>query len=333
MATRKKYAGQAEVIIRILFGSPPSLKSFPLPPRLIKFLVHCDQEFHERLLKGKKTKGYTTEQIRSARIALQKQLLVTRMLYPMVVQLANKKPGFTEIAFLGVILKEMINAVNALSKEIFVKSFATWPEPLQKVANEKLNKEKIEERKKGLKSKPSVRHTRSKSADTTLLDIRQLPASPREAHERRTRQKALEIASGIEADADQLSTKLTEARKTVIEKIEYEQGLESVKNLSAEELDLLLNIIRDRDDDELANAVASGVIIQGRARPLSFDGNSEQPGEDYGSTQVTETSTTNSTTTTTSTRPSSSAPLPKTSDIARDSSGDDNSNQTSSENE
>lgn len=274
-AKMEKYKAHAEVMARTLLGYPPSLKHSPLPGRVLDFLVRCDQLFHEKLIKGKHTQAYTTAQMRDARLALLKQLLVTRMLQPMLVQLAGRFPTDNEVRFLGSIMQSLLSSVPVLANELFVKSFAQWPEPLQKLATEKLRREKIEERKKTMKSKPSVRHHRARSADTTPVDIRSLPTRE-EALRKRAQQNVLASASQLEQETSRFDQAISDARKTVDDKVEFEQGLASVKELKPEELDQLLKMIQERDDDDLAEMVASGTPVPGRARPLSFDSSEEE---------------------------------------------------------
>lgn len=243
-AEMERMEGAAEVIVRTLIGYPPTIDSSPLPKSLFPFLIACDQRLHARLLNDTSKGPYSTDQIRTARLALLTNLIATRLLQPMLSSLAAPMTSPTEMCFLTLLMKGLIGGVEQLSTAFFNKSFANSPHALQQQAMEKLNQEKISERIRRLQSKPTVRHIRTRSADTEPISPRTL-RTIEEARTLHKLQKTGELARTLEA---QDWSALDEANRTINSNLAMARAREDHGQFESDDLEMLVKaLLGERD--------------------------------------------------------------------------------------
>lgn len=266
-AELERLNGLAEVIVKSIIGHPVALKNSPLPRRLIHALVYADQRFHEQLLGGEKTKNWSTEHIRDARCSLIKLLTVTRLLMPMVTALAPKNPPQKEIWHLTLLLNRLLQSALALSSEIFVESFATSPSALQKLALDKEKFERIQARANVLKGKKSPRHIRSRSADTTPVDLHSFER--REAvRKKRALEKTQQAVSALGLDDTDYANAIQEGKKALAETEEVRTAAADLKDFSLADLEQVQQMLADRDGEQLISLLPDSDIVPEPAQPL-----------------------------------------------------------------
>ncbi len=248
-ALREKLTGNAEVIVRVLLGHPARVKDFPLPQSLISFLVHTDKRLHMALMQNEKTRNFTTTQMRDARMALQKQLLVTYLLQPMLSNLAPSKPQQQEIWFLGLLLSNMLKALPSLSNEVLGLSYADSPKQFQEAVTRKDTAERLqnikETRKANLKSNRSG-HQRSRSADTRPIDPRSLPKRE-DMMNYRAKKRTESLLQKIEQETSHFEEVLADTKRNVEEHEVIRKAQADLRDFNLDELDEVLSILGERD--------------------------------------------------------------------------------------
>lgn len=266
-AEREKLKGIADNLAKSIFGHPATIKQSPLPPGVIDALIYADQYIHERLLTGEKTQNWSTEHIRDARQSMVKLLTVTRLLMPMVTALAEKKPDQKEVWLLGMILQTFMRSASQLSKEIFVESFAKSNDSLRKLAQEKEKIERIHARTKTFKTKKPTHHARSRSADTTLIDINFL-LKPDEVRKKRALEKTQKMVNEITVDDDAYASVIKEGEKRLVENEEIYKAEADLKGFSLEELEQIQELLDARLTEELMSLLPDGEIVPEKTEPL-----------------------------------------------------------------
>lgn len=239
----------ANSIVLCLLGHPVSLSKSPLPSNLTDFLISCDQHFHMNLMQGEQTRHFTTEQMRDARMALQKQLLVTYLLQPMLSNFASPFPSQTEIWFFGMLLKGMLKALPPFSNDVLGMSYANSPKKFQDAVTEKYKIERLQKirntRKATFRTKQG-NHQRSRSADVKLVDPNSLPTREQMQKYRATK-RTESLAKEFEKSARQFDNLLESVGKNVEENSNVSKALDDLKNFNADELADVLRILEDRD--------------------------------------------------------------------------------------
>lgn len=286
-AETMRMQGMAEVIVRTLLGYPPTVERSPLPGKLIRFLIICDQRLHAKLLGSGMKVSFSTEQIRAGRLALLTHLVATRLLQPMLSTLAARVPMPSEVQFLTLLLKGLVAGVEQLSDSLFNKSFAGSPLALQQQATEKMTREKIESRIRQLQTKPSSRHVRTRSADTEPVSPRTL-RTVEEARSLRQLQKTVAIADALESEW----AALDEANREITENLAVDQARNDLQQFNQDQLEQLVTaLLGDRSDSDEIPVMP---ISPRRAQPLD---DSEEGAVTTANTFTT-TTTANATTTT-----------------------------------
>jgi hypothetical protein len=266
-AARLRLKQLASDMSQSIFGDPISIKNSPLPKRLIDDLIYADQKFHEKLLNDKKKQDWSTQQIRDARCSLFKLLCVTRLLMPMVASLARRNPAQLEVWCLGLILQTFLKSASVLSDEILVTSFARSNLSLQKSANEKENRERIQGRTKNFKTRKPTHHARSRSADTTPVDLSKL-ISPQEVKKKRAIEKTQKTVSELSIDDEDFANVIKQSG-TALEEMEQIRKAESdLKDFSLEEIAQLEQILVERAVQEMIDLLPEGDLPIERAEPL-----------------------------------------------------------------
>lgn len=256
-AELERMQGAAEVIVRSLLGYPPTVDSSPLPGKLISLLIACDQRVHAKLIGTEMPTVFSTDQIRTGRLAALTYLLGTRLLQPMLYSLATQPPSETEMSFQIMLLQGLMAGIRQLADALFNKSFATSPLALQQQATEKATREKIDARIRRLQAKPSTRHVRTRSADTTPISPRTL-RTMEEARSLRKVQKAGELATELES---QDWSVLDEANREVDENLAISQARTELQQFDAEDLKELVSLLA-------SDSEAMAIIQPRRAQPL-----------------------------------------------------------------
>ena len=261
-AEMERMQGAAEVIVRTLLGYPPTVDSSPLPGKLLSLLIACDQRLHAKLLASDRKTAFSTEQIRAGRLAVLSNLLVTRLLQPMLLSLAAKIPSQAEMLFQAMLMKGLVAGAEQLSDALFNKSFAASSLTLQQQATEKLTREKIDARIRQLQTKPSTRHVRTRSADTTPISPRTL-RTIEEARNLRKVQKAGEMAKELES---QDWSALDDARREIDENLAISKAATELQQLDVDDLqDLVRMMLGERGDGDMPPVTP---ISPRRAQPL-----------------------------------------------------------------
>ena len=299
----ERMQGAAEVIVRTLLGYPPTVDSSPLPDRLLSLLMACDQRLHAKLLDSDRKVAFTTDQIRAGRLALLTNLLVKRLLQPMLLSLAPKMPSQTEIWFQAMLMKGLASGAEQLSTALFNKSFASSPLALQQQATEKLTREKIDARIRQLQTKPSTRHVRTRSADTTPISPRTLRTIEEARHLRKV-QKAGEMARELES---QDWSTLEEANREIDENIAIAKAQEALQQFNVNDLEgLVMELLGERGDGDYTP------VSPRRAQPLDDSEELVLPDEASSATMLTSTSTVTTTAQTFTTTTTTTAPTTAT---------------------
>ncbi len=260
-AEMERIRGASEVIVRSLLGYPPTVDSSPLPGKLIGLLIACDQRLHAKLLSTDMPATFSTDQIRTARLAALTHLLVNRLLQPMLLSLAQQNLSNSEMWLQVLLKKGLVSSVRQLAEALFNKSFATSPLALQQQATEKATREKIDARIRRLQTKPPTRHVRTRSADTTPISPRTL-RTIEEARSLRKVQKAGELATELES---QDWSVLDEASREVDENLAISQARTDLQYFDAEDLKELVSLLA-------SDSEAMSVSQPRRAQPLDDSG-------------------------------------------------------------
>ncbi len=276
MDEKKRLASHARNIVTNIFHEPGPFNKSALPERLLNFLIYCDQHFHERLMHDSKTRHFTTVQMRDARNALQKQLLVTYLLQPMLTNLVSAVPSQSEIWFLSQLLKSMLDAVPPIFTQIFDKSYANSPKQFQQAVSEKHKQEKLHqiraERTASFRKKPEG-HQRSRSADVKLVNPESLPTRE-QMQTYRAAKKSEVLAKELEKNARKLDRVLAEVEKNVKENEAFTEALGELQNFDKDELATVLSIQEDRD---VRDAVSVGATVTTTdTRDISTSADTEQ---------------------------------------------------------
>ncbi len=270
-AERERIQGAAEVIVRSLLGYPPTVDSSPLPGKLISLLIACDQRLHAKLLATTTPAAFSTDQIRTGRLAALTHVLVTRLLQPMLFSLTPQPPSQAQMSFQILVLKGLMSGARQLAEGLFNKSFATSPLALQQQATEKATREKIDARIRLLQTKPSTRHVRTRSADTTPVSPRTL-RTLEEARTMRKAQQAGELATTLES---QDWSALDEASRQVNEKLARNKSHADLLQMPISEVEELVRLLEGKGGDSQPILA----IQPRRAQPLDDGDELPMPGE------------------------------------------------------
>ena len=266
-AARLRLKALASGMSQSIFGDPISIKNSPLPKRLIDDLIYADQKFHEKLLNDKTKQDWSTQQIRDARCSLFKLLCVTRLLMPMVANLARRNPSQLEVWCLGLILQTFLKSASVLSNEILVTSFVRSNMSLQKRANEKEKHERIQGRTKNFKTRKPTHHVRSRSADTTPIDLSTL-MSPEEVKKKRALEKTQKTVSELFVDDEDFANVIKQSGTALEETEQIRKAESDLKDFSPEQIAQLEQILAEREVQEMIDLLPEGDLTLERAQPL-----------------------------------------------------------------
>ena len=252
LAMKEKFKDPVEDIVRSLFGNRAGIKNSPLPERVVRFLVDCDQRFHKKLMEGPKTRDLSSQQMRDARVALQKQLLVTYLLQPMVCNLGAGKPQQKEIWLQSQLLQTMLDALPPLSNAVLAQSYAQSRKEFQEAVTQK---DALERQKKIIDARQNTlragqrNHQRSRSADTPLVDSRTLLTRQQMIALRAQQRKdpvLKQFGSDIRALEEQMvdfDNVLNDAKKSIEEREAVNTGREALQTFTPRKRDKVLSVL------------------------------------------------------------------------------------------
>ena len=152
-----------------LFGSSGKIAQLKLPAKLIQFLKEADHQFFSRYLDGTSMR---MNKINEARLTFLKNMLVTRLLAPMLNSLDSTHPTVVEAWFQGQKLSALIESFKNISKDFFDQSYASMPNSLKekivKRVKEELAQEELDKKHKADSiSSNRIAHFRSRSSNNS----------------------------------------------------------------------------------------------------------------------------------------------------------------------
>ena len=137
-------------IAEAFFGKNKYVKNFPLPKEIINFLLTSDHAFFKKLVDLSATSKLSMDDIDKARFSFINNLLVTRLLQPLIVSKLSSPATQLEIWFQSAILDSLQEAITAFSEDFFVVSFSKAPENLKAPAIKKIKEEEREKKEADL---------------------------------------------------------------------------------------------------------------------------------------------------------------------------------------
>ena len=177
MATAKSMIKPfSDRIAEVFFGSQKLVQTFPLSKEIIQFLLKADHLFFKKLMNSNFTSKLTMDDIDKARFSFLSNLLVTRLLQPLIMSKISTPPTQLEMWFQSSILNALQEAIVTFSEDFFELSFSNAPEDLKSAALKKIKEEEIAtlERAKArfseLRMNSSRRHVRAISEGVKTSD-------------------------------------------------------------------------------------------------------------------------------------------------------------------
>ena len=137
-------------IAEAFFGKNKQVKNFPLPKEIINFLLTADHAFFKKLIDSSGTSKLSMDDIDKARFSFLNNLLVTRLLQPLIVSKLASPATQLEIWFQSAILDSLQEAVITFSEDFFEVSFSKAPENLRNTAIKRIKDEEREKKEANL---------------------------------------------------------------------------------------------------------------------------------------------------------------------------------------
>ena len=137
-------------IAEAFFGKNKHVKNFPLQKEIINFLLASDHAFFKKLLDLNGTSKLSMDDIDKARFSFINNLLVTRLLQPLIVSKLSSPATQLEIWFQSAILNSLQEAIITFSEDFFDVSFSKAPESLRAPAIKKIKDEEREKKEADL---------------------------------------------------------------------------------------------------------------------------------------------------------------------------------------
>ena len=185
MATAKSMIKPfSDRIAEVFFGSQKLVQTFPLSKEIIQFLLKADHLFFKKIMVSSVTSELTMDDIDKARFSFLNNLLVTRLLQPLIMAKISTRATQLEMWFQSSILNALQEAIVTFSEDFFELSFSNAPEDLKSAALKKIKEEEIEKiealkiatlkrakaRFSEIRMKSSRRHVRATSEGVKTLD-------------------------------------------------------------------------------------------------------------------------------------------------------------------
>ena len=140
----------ADRIAEAFFGKNKLVLNFPLPKEIINFLLSSDHVFFKKLIDSSATSKLSMDDIDKARFSFINNLLVTRLLQPLIISKLSSPATQLEIWFQSAILDSLQEAITTFSEDFFDVSFSKAPEDLRTTAIKKIKDEEREKKEADL---------------------------------------------------------------------------------------------------------------------------------------------------------------------------------------
>ena len=137
-------------IAEVFFGREKLVLNFPLPKEIINFLLTSDHAFFKKLIDLSATSKLSIDDINKARFSFINNLLVTRLLQPLIVSKLSTPATQLEIWFQSAILDSLQEAITIFSEDFFDVSFSKAPENLRSNAIKRIKDEEHEKKEADL---------------------------------------------------------------------------------------------------------------------------------------------------------------------------------------
>ncbi len=137
-------------IAEAFFGKNKYVKNFPLPKEIINFLLTSDHAFFKKLIDLSATSKLSMDDIDKARFSFISNLLVIRLLQPLIISKLSSSATQLEIWLQSAILDSLQEAITAFSEDFFDVSFSKAPENLKAPAIKKIKEEEREKKEADL---------------------------------------------------------------------------------------------------------------------------------------------------------------------------------------
>ena len=137
-------------IAEVFFGREKFVLSFPLPKEIINFLLTSDHAFFKKLIDSSGVSELSMDDIDKARFSFINNLLVTRLLQPLIVSKLSSPATQLEIWFQSAILDSLQEAVTTFSEDFFEIAFSRAPETLRTNAIKRIKDEELEKKEANL---------------------------------------------------------------------------------------------------------------------------------------------------------------------------------------
>lgn len=140
----------ADRITEAFFGKNKHVNNFPLPNEIINFLLTSDYVFFKKLIDLSAISKLSMDDIDKARFSFINNLLVTRLLQPLIVSKISSPATQLEIWFQSAILDSLQESITTFSEDFFDVSFSKAPEILKANIIKKIQYEECEKKEADL---------------------------------------------------------------------------------------------------------------------------------------------------------------------------------------
>ena len=186
----------AKCMVGLLFGESGTLEKSSLPNELRDFLISSDHYFHENLLKNKSATGMSIDDIEKARFVYFNDLLSSKILIPLFLQLFASEFSGAETLLQIAIEDQLGHAIASLKKDFFAWSYEVASPELKEKISFKLVDEMQQQQEKLIAKRAQQLHLGSVSHSQQSKGSS--PVSPRsqktvdELRARRAKAKAID---------------------------------------------------------------------------------------------------------------------------------------------
>jgi hypothetical protein len=122
----------------------------PLPKEIIDFLLTSDHGFFKKIMDASDASKLSMDDIDKARFSFINNLLVTRLLQPLIISKLSNSATQLEIWFQSAILDSLQEAITIFSEDFFEIAFSRAPENLRTNAIKRIKDEELEKKEANL---------------------------------------------------------------------------------------------------------------------------------------------------------------------------------------
>ena len=133
-------------IAETFFGQSKLVLNCPLPKEIIDFLLTSDHGFFKKIMDASDASKLSMDDIDKARFSFINNLLVTRLLQPLIISKLSNSATQLEIWFQSAILDSLQEAITIFSEDFFEVSFSKAPENLRASAIKRIKVEELEKK-------------------------------------------------------------------------------------------------------------------------------------------------------------------------------------------